>query len=508
MKKSNREIFINNTVYNTAFKMFNQLIALFILPLFIKNMGVEIYGIWIISGITIGYLGLIDLGFTEGIMRYISGAFAKNNFLNVRKAVNTFAVLLFLMGLFIFLIILLFNKQIVELFAIKPENFETARHLLLISGIFAPFMWLTKITSTTLMGILRFKESSWLSGLQSLGVTLTMLYLVLNDYNIIQIAIITNSVSLGLWIPAVFVLKKTVPELSFSSKYFSFEVIKKTIRFGMGVFYAQLIALLALQADNMIIGIAVSMSAVTAYVVASKLFYTSYGYMGMISGVLRPTSYQAYAKNDKVLIDKIMTQGTKYMTMLYSPIGYLGIIISPLFIVTWVGPEFLQYAIWSQAFMAVFIVTSGFGIPINLVFNSGNTLIPNVFKTVTIVVNLTIGILLVKKLGIGGPILGTLIAGFIGPLAFPYFCKLIGTDWKKHMILVLKIIFTNLPSAIIFYLISLNLEAGWINLIVLSISIIFVQFFTLYLVFFSSDEKKDIKLVFRTFSLAKIKISN
>jgi O-antigen/teichoic acid export membrane protein len=507
MKKSNRELFISNTVFNVSFKLVNQIIALFILPLFVKNLGTELYGIWIIAGIALGYLGMVDMGFTQGVMRYIAEAYVKKDSLKFNKIINTASILFFLMGLVILLVVFLFHTQIVRLFAIKAENVATAQQLLLITGIFAPFLWLTRITDTTFQGILRFKEYGILSGIQTFCKTLSMLYLVYNGYNIISIAIITNIVHLVFWIPSLVVLVRILPDLSFGKRFLTFDVIKEIMPFSMGVFYSQLIAMLALQGDNLIVGIAVSMTGVTAYAVASKLFYTSLSYMGMLSDVLQPTTYQAFANNDKVLIDKILAKGTKYMTMLYTPIGYLGIIVSPLFIKTWMGVDYLQYAIWSQLFMAVFIVTSGFGMPVSLVFNSGRTRPPNVFKTVSIAVNLTISILLVRKFGIGGPILGTLIAGLLGPLTFPYFCKLIEADWKKHTILVLKIISINLPSSIFFYWISLNIETGWLNLIGLSLIIMIVHFLTLYTVFFTSDEKKDIRILLETtgfFKLIKI----
>lgn len=504
MKKSNRELFISNTVFNVSFNLVNQLIALFILPLFVKNLGAELYGIWVISGITLGYLGIVDMGFTQGVMKYIAEAYAKKDFLKFNKVINTASILFFLMGSVILLVVFLFHTQIVRLFAIRPGNIETACQLLLIAGIFAPFSWATRTTSITFQGILRFKEYSILSGIQALGKTLTMLYLVYNGYNIISIAIITNIVHLVLWIPSLVVLVRILPDLSYGKRFLSLDVIREIMPFSMGVFYSTLIAMLALQGDNLIIGIAVSMSGVTAYVVASRLFYTTYGYMGMLSGVLQPTSYQAFANNDKVLIDKILAKGTKYMTLLFTPIGYLGIIVSPLFIKTWMGVDYLQYAIWSQAFMAVFIVTSGFGIPVNLVFNSGRTRPPNVFKTASIIVNLTISILLVKKFGIGGPILGTLIAGLLGPLTFPYFCKLIDADWKKYTILVLKIISINIPSSVFFYWVSCNIEAGWLNLVGLSLGIMIVQFITLYLTFFTSDEKKDIRIFLEMIGFSKL----
>jgi len=498
MKKSNRELFISNTVFNVSFKLVNQVIALFILPLFVKNLGAELYGIWVISGVTLGYLGMVDMGFTQGVMKYIAEAYAKKDFLKFNKVINTASVLFFLMGLVILLVVFLFHAQIVRLFAIKTENIETACQLLLITGIFAPFSWSTRITNTTFQGILRFKEYSILSGIQALGKTLTMLYLVYNGYNIISIAIITNIVHLVLWAPSLVILVRILPDLSFGKRFLKLDVIKEIMPFSMGVFYSQLIAMLALQADNLIIGIAVSMSGVTAYVVASKLFYVSYNYLGLLSGVIQPTTFRAYAEKDYELIDKLLKKGSKYMTILYSPIGYLGIVISPLFIETWMGVDYLQYAIWSQLFMTVYVVTSGMGLPINLVFNSGRTRPKNIFETASILVNLAISISLVHKFGIGGPILGTLIAGSLGLFAFPYFCNLINADWKRLIAVVLKVKLLNLPFAIFFYWLSFKIDPNWLNLVLYSIIVTLIFYVNLYLVFFDRDEKKDIKLLLNT----------
>ena len=330
-----------------------------------------------------------------------------------------------------------------------------------------------------------------------------MIVLLYLGYGIIDIIIITNIIFLVLWIPSIFVLLKVSPETKVDFKYFSRDTLMKIAPFSFAVFYAQIISMLALQADNLIIGVAISMTGVTAYTVASKLFYTSYTYMGMISGVFQPTSYQAFAQNDRSMIEKLMFKGTKYMTLLYTPVGYIGIIISPLFIETWVGKEYLPYAIWSQLFMAVFVLTSGYGLPVNLAFNSGQTRSANILKTTFILVNLVIGVLLVKKYGIGGPIIGTLVAGLLGPLTFPYFCGLVGVEWKKPFIETLKIIGVNLPMAVFFYWMATFLSPGWLNLLWFSGLILIVFFLTLYFSFFNDDEKKDVLIFAKVFSLKK-----
>jgi O-antigen/teichoic acid export membrane protein len=501
--QTKRELFISNTVYNSGFKLFNQLIALFVLPLFIKNLGAELYGIWIISGVLIGYLEMVDLGFSEGVMREVSNTYANKDVIGFRKVINSSLFLFILIGIVILILIILFRDNIINLLAVKAKDYELAKQVLLTTAFFAPFLWGTRLTGIIFQGTLKFKEYSILSGFQSLGKTVTMIVLLYLGYGIIDIIVYTNIVFLLLWIPSAYVLLKISPETKIGFKYFSRNTLVKIAPFSFAVFYAQIISMLALQADNLIIGVAISMTGITAYTVASKLFYTSYTYMGMISGVFQPTSYQAFAQNDRGMIEKLMFKGTKYMTLLYTPVGYIGIIISPLFIETWVGKEYLPYAIWSQLFMAVFVLTSGYGLPVNLAFNSGQTKSANIFKTTSVIVNLIIGILLVKKYGIGGPIIGTLVAGLIGPLTFPYFCGLIGVEWKKPFIETLKIIVVNLPMAIFFYWMATFLSPGWFNLLWFSGLIIIVFFLTLYFSFFDDDEKKDVLIFVKVFSFKK-----
>ena len=503
MAQTKRELFISNTVYNSGFKLFNQLIALFVLPLFIKNLGAELYGIWIISGVLIGYLEMVDLGFSDGVMREVSNTYANKDITGFRKVINSSLFLFILIGLVILILIILFRDNIINLLAVKSKDYELAKQVLLTTAFFAPFLWGTRLTGIIFQGTLRFKEYSILSGIQSLGKTVAMIVLLYLGYGIIDIIIITNIIFLVLWIPSIFVLLKVSPETKVDFKYFSRDTLMKIAPFSFAVFYAQIISMLALQADNLIIGVAISMTGVTAYTVASKLFYTSYTYMGMISGVFQPTSYQAFAQNDRSMIEKLMFKGTKYMTLLYTPVGYIGIIISPLFIETWVGKEYLPYAIWSQLFMAVFVLTSGYGLPVNLAFNSGQTRSANILKTTFILVNLVIGVLLVKKYGIGGPIIGTLVAGLLGPLTFPYFCGLVGVEWKKPFIETLKIIGVNLPMAVFFYWMATFLSPGWLNLLWFSGLILIVFFLTLYFSFFNDDEKKDVLIFAKVFSLKK-----
>lgn len=496
---SKRELFIKNTLFNTGFKLVSQLVAIFILPLFVKNLGAELYGIWVISGIIMGYLGIMDLGFTQGTMKFISEAISQKDIVRFNKVFSTSAIFFFLVGTAVCLLILLLNERVLSLLEIDAADFDTARRLLIVSALFSPLFWTSTIIDITFQGALLFKPYSILSGLRTLGKSISMLYMVYFNYDIVTIAIVSNIIHLILWLPSIYILKKEFPSLSFTPSNIDVDIIKEMTPFSLGVFYASLVSILSLQLDNMIIGAAISMSAVTAYAVSSKLFFIGFQYMGLLSGVFQPTSYRAFAENDTATIEKLMEKGTKYMGMLYIPVGIMGIIISPMFIELWMGQNYLPYVVWSQAFMLLFIITSSFGMPMNLVFNSGRTRPPNIVKTISIIINVTLSIALVKYYGIGGPILGTLAAGIFGVFTFPYFCRLLKFKWSHYFLMVVKIIFVNLPATLCFYWLQSVLTPSLQNLVILLFAMPVVLFGTLYATMFTSDEKEDVLILLAHF---------
>ena len=136
MAQTKRELFISNTVYNSGFKILNQLIALFILPLFIKNLGAELYGIWIISGVLIGYLEMVDLGFSEGVMREVSNTHANKDIEGFRKVINSSLFLFLIIGITILFLIILFRDNIINLLAVRPKDYNLAKEVLLTTAFF------------------------------------------------------------------------------------------------------------------------------------------------------------------------------------------------------------------------------------------------------------------------------------------------------------------------------------------------------------------------------------
>jgi len=488
---STRKSFIENSFFNSFFNSFNQVLAVFILPLFISNLGEEQYGVWIMSSLLIGYFGFLDLGLTEGIIKFVSENFkSKKNDLLI-SGMNTFFALFTLIGIGIIIIVVLFGKELLEQLNISEGNFENSYSLILITSFFSPLFWFLKASSSFFKGTLNYKIISFYNLISNSAGTICLIIMIRMGYGLIDLAIYSNLLKILILCPQLLHYKKIIPKFKFNLFKFSIITIRNNIRFSVNVLIIQVLSFLAVQIDSLIIASYLTVSKVAVYAISTKLFYVSLNNLSFLSEVIQPISYKAFTDKNNKLIKKIMITGTRYTTILYSIIGYLGIIISPLFIETWVGVEYSEIVIWSQILMFYLIISGGFGLPMNLYFNSGKTRLPIVSISFSVIINIFFSFFFIDKYGIGGPILGTVIGGGVGILTFPYFCKKLDVHFYENLKNILKIILINLPLFCLFSFFSKYIDSKWIYLIPFSSLTFFSLFFNIYYFILNDEEKAD-----------------
>ncbi len=504
MSVVDRKLVISNTVFVGIASFVAMLINLFVLPLFVKNLGADIYGIWIICGIILGYLGLLDFGFAQGLTRYVADARVKKDYDRLSGIVISGLILLLFMGLVVGTIIIVFRTQIVDFFEIEAAHRHTASALLLVTGLFSIVSWPLRITGIILQATLRIKEQSILNVVTNIFSSAVMLLLVYRSFDIVSISIIRGFLGIVFWIPSLVMVLKYVPEIRWNLLLFSFSRIREMSSFSLGMFYAALLSMLAVRLDNLVIGKMISMTAVTYYAVSAKLFHFMGQWTRIICSTVVPTVYNLNAAADKERITKLVYQGVKYRTMINAPLAFLCIIVSPSFIRIWMGPEYVQYAIWSQIFLLVPLLIP-LGIMPNVLKGMGKVRTVNIFVTIRVFINVLISISLVSRFGIGGPILGTVVSMtlFGDIVLFPYYCKMVDIEWKKTMGTYLRIIMTNLPLPAVGYLIVNSYPPqNWWSLIVTCFIILSVAILINLIAFMGKQEKQDVYYVLESLGLS------
>jgi len=492
---SEKRLFLKNTAFNAAFNIFSQIINLLILPLFIKNLGTGLYGIWVLSTLIIGYMGLMNFGFGAGIQKYLSRAYNLKEETKFNEYISTGVFIYLIVGVLIFLITIFYSDKVIHFFHIDPQNQEAAKSLLLISGAYSIVFWPITMLDSIFPAILNYKISSLLRGLQITGSSIGLLILVYLNLNIVQIAAYDKIIRFFLWLPTIYYIFKIIPFFKLKISLIRINVIREIYKFSFAVFYMQLLGYLSYQLDNILIGRYMKMQDITNYTVSTKTNQILERGLSLITTIIMPTMFKADATKNYDLIEKMVNKGTKYYAILATPLAFVGIIFINSFIKLWVGNTFLPYAIWGVIYLSGYIFDPAMGIVSTTIFSLGHHKVITIIRSLSTLINVILSIYLIKYFGIGGPILGTVITGsFLNIPTYPYFCKLLNVNWRKSFIAMYKVVLLNIPSfSILFLIFNYIFEINsWLNLFAgVSVSLL-IFYIPLIFVFIEQEEKKDV----------------
>ncbi len=501
-----RKRFITNTVFLFGTGLIAQVAGLFVLPLFIKNLGSEMYGLFVISGMITGYVGMLDFGFADGVMRQIGRSYASNDRQGVADAVSTGFWILSGIGILTALVIFFTRYWVLDFLHIEGLDRIVGSRLLTITALLSLFQWPLRLPDVLLKATLHIKAQSIIQASVALVSSLTMLVLVFCSFSIVGIRIGIGLVTLSGGVVMIVLVRRHLPEVAWNPFHFNRQTFKSMSGYSLGMFYTQLLSQLSGGIDTMIIGNMIGVGMITPYMVANKFRSLIRAYTGRLFGALLPTIISLDTEERRGKLQTLLDEGVRYRALLMSPIIYLGIVTSPTFIRVWMGSEYEQYAIWSQLFMLPAMSTI-FGVAVNIARGRGHLKACNALLSIRVLVNVALSISLVPHFGIGGPILGTVVAGVLlgDAFFFPLFCKISELSFRKAWRTGWLIILTNLPVAVASSILLQHLEINsWAGLVLSLVVLICIFYASLFVIFFGESEKRDLLMAMDSVGLHKI----
>jgi len=180
-----------NSISN-AFRLLTYLvIAFFITPFLVHSLGDSIYGLWILIISICGYMGMLDLGVSSAIVRYVSKYHAEKDIEKVNGIVNSALAFFMFMGLMALAIIICIQQWGVSLFNVSPDNYQTINLVLFIMAVNMALF----LPGSVMQSILAGFQLYYL--INSIGISvmilknLSIFILLSKGYGIIQLALIT-----------------------------------------------------------------------------------------------------------------------------------------------------------------------------------------------------------------------------------------------------------------------------------------------------------------------------
>jgi O-antigen/teichoic acid export membrane protein len=344
---SNNRTIVKNISANYIGVIGMMVIAFFLSPFLVKNLGDSRFGIWTILSALTGYMSLLDLGIASAVTRYV----ARHNRRNEHEVVNSYinsALFLFVMisiGLVAFSSV--FATQLVSLFSIDTSYSDTVRILIIIVSFDVSLFVIAGVYRGAFGGLQRFEIIN--AARLTSATTKAILYYVVvtRGEGLVAMAYVSLAANAGVLVFYTFVLKRLYSGLQFSKKYVQKESVKNIFDFGKFVFLTMITNQLLNFSGTLLAGIFLSATAVTYYSFPWLLSAHSKRLTLAISQTFTP----AFSALDAVRADddssdlyKSYIHGTRVM-LVFSTLLCVGMLsMGADFIKIWIGESYAEVA--------------------------------------------------------------------------------------------------------------------------------------------------------------------
>jgi O-antigen/teichoic acid export membrane protein len=421
----NARTLISNSVTQTLMGIIQLVAAFFLVPVFVDAVGASLYGVWIISYSLTGPVGFLDLGFTDGLLRFAGKSYAGRNWGEFNRVIWAALLLLIAVGLLSGAVLFGLSEPLSRFFDIPDENRLDCVRLIQITAIVIMIAIPLRLPVIMLRAALLHRVVDTVVAAQTVASTLALIAAAqfTSELYVLRMvaAVLTTLGGLGLCYLAL----KNVPRVSFVPPRGIGQVLWAMSGYSLGMLYTRLISFVAIQIDPLLIGRLAMVSQVTTYSIISKPFQALTEISRKFLGSLPSSIHHLEESSDPHRMARFVYETTKFRSLFTIPLALTGILFLPAFIELWVGGEFASAAVWGQLFLIIPIV-SVLGIGVNLLRQTGRVLIANLLLTFRGLVNVVVSVSLIPHLGFGGAIIGTLIAStvFGDILLYPVACRI------------------------------------------------------------------------------------
>lgn len=472
----------------------NALIALFMTPFMISKFGPEIYGLWMLVASFSGFYGILDLGLSTAVQRYMSRAVGQEDNEEVNNVFSTSLIVFSGLGL-LAAILAGSLAWAAPLIVKETADISTFRLVITLCSVNIVIGFPMRSFWGILSSNLRYDIGIYLDSANLVVKTVLIVFFLKFGYGVVSVAAIHLFTDL-LWnITNIIYALKIAPYIKFSFKNIKMERLRSFLGYSVYVFISRIADIIKFNIDNYVISVFVNLSAVTVFTVGTRLIGYALSFLSNTIGLMTPVFSQYEGRGDFNSIREKFFFVFKIGIYISVLLGSLLVILCKPFITRWVGVGYDA----SATIVLIFSVPTVFRMIMvpsdQLLYGTSNHKFLTWLNSSEALANLALSLIFVKFWGIEGVAMGTAVPmvitkAFIQPF---YTSHILGVRfWTVHLEMVRTIIKSTLLVTIL-YLITKNMIAPTFLRIIFFASILsFSYTIILFKIGFSVSEQNQL----------------
>jgi O-antigen/teichoic acid export membrane protein len=430
------------------------LVAFLMVPFVVHRLGDRMYGIWTLVGTFISYYGLMDLGLSTAVSRFLAGAVGAGDTARFNRLFNA-ALRLYLCIGAVALCAGSLLAWAAPLMAGNPSDAGLFGKLLLICSLNVALGFPVRVFVGALNANLGYDRTTPLELLTLILRTGGTIFALSFGYGIIGLAWSALLGAVPSMMLYVYLIRRLLPFLRLQRHASMRESARHLFSYSAFVFISQLSDMLKFQVDALVIAGFVGVAAVTHYRIAGTM--TQYYIELMIAtiGVFQTVFSQQDAQNDHAAVRKTLLLATKISAALSAFVAFGYIVWGSSFIRLWMGQSYLD------AYPCLIVLTLGCLVAlaqapsVQLLYGASGHKIYAFMNCSEGIANLVLSLLLVRPYGMLGVALGTMIPMllvklFVHPV---YVCRFAHIELRQYLFTLWRSFFLSLAAVAIPFLV-------------------------------------------------------
>lgn len=407
---SRTKSFVRGFASTTAQKILTKLIGLGVTPIILSYLNKTEYGIWVIIGSLLGYMGLMNFGITGATTAIVAKSNTLQEAYRINTIVNNAVVLECIVGVLIIAVGLLFSGFFPHIFNMGDYSSKDAWLVFVMAIIGYGISFPPK----TLKGLIRARQmialSVWLEFGLFIITTSLNLYLLYLGFGLLALPIGTIVTRLLAYPVYIIFAKRAYPALRFDVSVVSWSEMKGIFSISAFWFIGMIAAMVIYSTDTILIGMFMSPAIVTIYALTFRLSEVLREFIYSINFTLMPAIGQIMGSGDLEKARNVYLRSQPIILSLAVAGAVFIVLFNGTFVKLWVGEEYYGGTVLSLLFGAILFV--------NVVFHASSLVISADLKVkevtyiriVEALINIVLSVLLIRVYGITGVAAATLVA--------------------------------------------------------------------------------------------------
>jgi len=403
-------------------------IAFILTPLMVRYLGVSLYGVWVTLNTIVFYIGFLDLGLYNALVKYIAEYLGSKRYDELNNVVRASIFIYLIAGISSLVLCLIISHIITTVFNIPSHLIHIARLGIFLLGV----KLLIIFPSTTLKGIIeghqRYDVINYISVTFRILNALVTVILVLSGFGIISLIVTGIFISLAEFFYNIYIIKRLFPRISLRLGPMEKKTLKMLINFSFWSFLYNLAFEGGAEIEKLFIPILFSASYATHYAIAHTIASILFFATTPVVQVFFPIASELSSTNDQHHLKRLLIYGSKYTIAIALPIFTILFIFCEPIIAALFGSEYLDIAVPVLKYTLICYLSTNF-------VYTAITILIGLGKLKNLFLFLLAGGLIIilvtaatfKNLGVISVSFSFAVANFIVCFGFifPYTCKII-----------------------------------------------------------------------------------